>query len=444
MDHEETLTENALPGEVTIPEKWAGRFFAVWAGQAVSLVGSSLVQFALVWWMTRTTGSATILATATLIAMLPQIVLGPFVGTLIDRWNRKAVMIVADSLIALATLVLIFLFATGRESVWAVYAILFIRAAGGAFHYPAMQATTSLMVPKAHLARIAGLNQSLNGVINVISPPVGALLISVWPMQGVLAVDVVTAIIAVSILAAVAIPQPPRQLAEANGTAKKTSYWQDLRAGWRYMLSWPGLLAVAILAMFLNFLLTPAGTFIPLMVTKVFNKGALELGWVDAAFGVGIIVGGLVLSAWGGFKKRISTTMMGIIGLGVGILIFGVLPANLFYLALAGSFIFGAMNVMANGPLNAIFQAAVDPDMQGRVLSLVMAGAMAMSPLSLLIAGPISDWLGVRTWYIIGGGVSILVAVAAFFIPSVMNIERNQNKSREIRNEITSNEKDEI
>ncbi len=428
MDHEETLAENALPGEVTIPEKWAGRFFAVWAGQAVSLVGSSLVQFALVWWMTRTTGSATILATATLIAMLPQIVLGPFVGTLIDRWNRKAVMIVADSLIALSTLVLIFLFAVGRESVWAVYTILFIRAAGGAFHYPAMQASTSLMVPKAQLARIAGLNQTLWGIVNIISPPLGALLISLWPMPGVLATDVVTAVIAVSILAAVAIPQPPRQLAEANGTAKKTSYWQDLRAGWKYLLSWPGLLAVAIFAMFINFLLTPSGSLIPLMVTKVFNKGALELAWVDAAFGVGIIVGGLVLSAWGGFKKRILTSMMGVIGIGMGILIFGLLPARLFYFALAGTFLFGAMNVMANGPLNAIFQAAVDPDMQGRVLSLVGAGATAMSPLSLLIAGPVSDWLGVRTWYVVGGGASIAIALAALFIPAVMNIESNRSK----------------
>ncbi len=411
-----------------IPEKWAPRFFTVWAGQAISLVGSSLVQFALVWWMTRTTGSATILATATLIAMLPQIFLAPFAGALIDRWNRKMVMIVADSLIALATLVLIYLFAAGRESIWAVYTILFIRSAGGAFHYPAMQASTSLMVPKAQLARVAGLNQTLNGVINIISPPLGALLISLLPMQGVLATDVFTAIIAVSILAAVSIPQPPRQLDQERGVLKKTGYWQDLRAGWNYLVSWPGLLAIAVLAMFINFLLTPAGSLIPLMVTKVFKKGALELGWVDAAFGIGIVVGGLVLSAWGGFKKRILTSMMGIIGIGVGILIFGFLPAELFYLSLAGTFLFGAMNVMANGPLNAIFQATVDPDMQGRVLSLIGAGATAMSPLSLLVAGPVSDWLGIRTWYLIGGGASIAVALAAFFVPAVMNIENNRKK----------------
>jgi DHA3 family macrolide efflux protein-like MFS transporter len=400
----------------------------MWAGQAVSLVGSSLVQFALVWWMTRTTGSATVLATATLIAVLPQIFLAPFAGALIDRWNRKAVMIVADSLIALATLVLIYLFAIGRESILAVYIILLIRSAGGSFHYPAMQASTSLMVPKTQLARIAGLNQTLSGIISIISPPLGALLISLLPMQGVLAIDVVTAIIAISILAFVRVPQPPRQLAQASGRAKKTTYWQDLRGGWAYMISWPGLLGVALLAMVINFLLTPAGALIPLMVTKVFQKGALELGWVDAAFGIGVIVGGLVLSAWGGFKKRIVTSMMGIIGIGVGIMLFGLLPARLFYFALVGVFLFGSMQVMANGPLSAIFQSTVDPDMQGRVMSLIGAGATAMSPLSLLIAGPVSDWLGVRTWYLIGGGACIAITVIAFFIPVIMSIEENRQK----------------
>jgi MFS transporter, DHA3 family, macrolide efflux protein len=409
-----------------VPEKWALRFFTMWAGQAVSLVGSSLVQFALIWWMTSTTGSATVLATASLIGMLPQIFLAPFSGTLVDRWNRKAVMIVADSLIALATLGLIFVFAAGRESIWAVYAILFIRSAGGAFHYPAMSASTSLMVPKAQLSRIAGMNQMLGGVINIVSPPLGALLVSLLPMQGVMAIDVGSAVIAVSILAFIAIPQPPRQLAQESGTVKKTSYWQDLREGWAYITAWPGLMGLILLAMVINFLLTPSGSLLPLMVTREYHGGAPQLGLVDSLFGVGVIVGGLVLSAWGGFKKRIVTSTLGIIGIGIGIVLFGILPANLFYAALGGVFLFGFMQVMANGPLGAILQATVDPDMQGRVMSLLNAGATAMSPLSLLVAGPVSDWLGVRTWYMVGGTACIILAVTAFFVPVIMKIEENR------------------
>ena len=410
----------------THTKRWAANFFIMWVGQAFSLVGSSLVQFALVWWLTKETGSATVLATATLIAMLPQIFLGPFAGTLIDRWNRKTVMIVADCLIAVATLVLIYLFMIGRPSIWAIYVILLIRSAGGSFHYPAMEASTSLMVPKQHLARIAGLNQTLMGVINIIAPPLGALVISIFSTQTVLFVDVFTALIAIFLLVVVTVPQPARLKTQSNGEVKATTFSHDLREGWTYMVAWPGLLAVAILAMLINFLLTPASSLIPLMVTKEYLGGAVQLGLLDSIFGIGVIVGGLLLSTWGGFKKRILTSLMGIIGIGVGILIFGSMPAHLFYLALSGIFLLGFMQVFANGPLHAILQSTVEPGMQGRVLSLIGAGATAMSPLSLLVAGPVADALGVRTWYLIGGIACILAALIALFIPAVMKIEDNQ------------------
>ena len=410
----------------TVTERWATNFFTMWVGQAFSLVGSSLVQFALVWWLTKETGSATVLATATLIAMLPQIFLGPFAGTLIDRWNRKTVMIVADGLIAVATLVLIYLFFIGKQSIWAIYVVLLIRSAGGSFHYPAMEASTSLMVPKQHLARIAGLNQTLMGVINIIAPPLGALLISIFSTQTVLLVDVITALIAIFLLVIVTVPQPAHRNAQTNGEAKNTTFSHDLREGWNYMVGWPGLMAVAILAMLINFLLTPASSLIPLMVTKEYMGGAVQLGLLDSIFGIGVIVGGLLLSAWGGFKRRIITTLLGIVGIGAGILIFGSFPSHLFYIALSGVFLLGFMQVFANGPLHAILQSTVEPGMQGRVLSLIGAGATAMSPLSLLVAGPVADTLGVRTWYLIGGTACILAALVAFFIPAVLKIEDNQ------------------
>jgi len=422
------MVENNPVSAVT--ERWKGRFFTVWAGQAVSLIGSSLVQFALVWWLTRQTGSATVLATATLFSILPQIFLGPFAGAVIDRVNRKTVMIVSDSLIALATLVLIYLFAIGRQSVPAVYLIMLIRSACSAFHYPSMQASTSLMVPQQQLARIAGLNQTLEGIISIIAPPLGALLISIFPTQGVLSVDVITAAIAVGLLLVVHIPQPAKILAMAEG-GNKSTFSQDLKEGVKYMVAWPGLLAVAILAMLINFLLTPASALIPLMVTKIYQGGAIQLGLLDSIFGVGVIIGGLALSTWGGFKKRIVTCMMGIIGIGMGILIFGSMPSRFFTLALSGVFLLGAMRVFANGPLNAILQATVDPGMQGRVLSLIGAGATAMSPLSLLVAGPVSDAFGIRTWFLLGGGACILVTLVAIFIPAVMKIEENHTAASE-------------
>ncbi|MCI0521317.1 MAG: MFS transporter, partial [Chloroflexi bacterium] len=176
---------------------WKPRFFTIWGGQALSLVGSALVQFALVWWLTVETGSATILASASLVALLPQIFLGPFVGALVDRWNRRRIMIVADSGIALATVALMILFALERAEVWMIFVLAFVRSLGGAFHHPAMTASTSLMVPKEQLTRVAGLNQTLQGVIGIFAPPLGALLISLFPTQAILAIDIGTALLAI-------------------------------------------------------------------------------------------------------------------------------------------------------------------------------------------------------------------------------------------------------
>jgi DHA3 family macrolide efflux protein-like MFS transporter len=405
---------------------WKAKFFTIWGGQVFSLVGSALVQFALVWWLTKQTGSATILATASLVALLPQIVLGPFVGALVDRWNRRSIMIVADTSIAAATGVLIFLFATGIVQVWHIYVILFIRSLGGAFHGPAMTASTSLMVPNNHLTRISGLNQLLQGFLSIFAPPLGALLISLLPTQGVLAIDLGTAALAVLPLLFVSIPQPPRQAAQAHGTAKKTSYWRDLGDGFTYVIKWPGLLGLIILAMLLNFLLSPSSSLLPLLVMQEFHGGAAELGWVESVSGVGVILAGLMLSAWGGFKRRIITSFCGIIGIGIGVILTGLAPAEWFWLLLAASFILGFTQVFANGPLGAIFQSSIEADYQGRVFSLIGAGATAMMPLSLLIAGPVSDWLGVRVWYVFGGTVCILMTVAAMFIPAIMNIEQNR------------------
>src|SRR5215216_2618376 len=189
---------------------WAGRFFTIWSGQALSLFGSALVQFALIWYLTQKSGSATVLAAATLVGMLPQILIGPFAGALVDRWNRRAIMIIADGTIAAFSLLLAYLFATGVVQIWHIYAVMAVRSIGGAFHFPAMSASTPLMVPKEQLTRINGLNQALQGVNSLIAPPVGALLLGVLTTQGVLLIDVGTAMLAILPLLFIPIPQPPQ------------------------------------------------------------------------------------------------------------------------------------------------------------------------------------------------------------------------------------------
>ena len=403
------------------PKGWKLPFFTIWTGQALSLLGSALVQFALIWYLTTETGSATVLTTATLVAMLPQILIGPIAGSIVDRSNRRRLMIAADSLIALATLVLAALFALRIVEIWHIYVILLVRSLGGAFHGPALIASTSLMVPKEHLARIQGLNQTLQGVLSLFAPPLGALLIISLPMQGILAIDVSTAMLAVCTLLFAAIPEPDRKpLAEGE---KKPTLWQDLRAGYEYVTSWRGLMFILLMATLINFLLTPASALSPLLILNHFGGGAAELGLFEALFGGGVVVGGILLGVWGGFKRRILTVMIGLVGLGLGMAAIGIVPPDGFVLALAAGFVAGIMQPIVNGSLGATLQATVDPAMQGRVFTLLFSFATAMSPLGLLLAGPLADTLGVQSWYVIGGLTCALMGVVGYFIPSVMTLE---------------------
>jgi DHA3 family macrolide efflux protein-like MFS transporter len=405
----------------TRPENWKLHFGALWGGQAVSLFGSALVQFALVWWLTTTTKSATVLTTATLAAMLPNVLLGPLAGVLVDRWNRRIVMLVADAVVAGATLLLAALFAADVAQVWHVYVLMLVRAMGGAFQQPAMTASTSLMVPEKHLARVAGFNQSLNGGMGIIAPPVGALLLEALPLQTVLAIDVITALVGILPLFFVFVPQPVKQSSQAQ--TAKPSFLSDLRDGLRYVVSWPGMLTLLGMALVINFVLTPAASLIPLLVSEHFRGGAVQFATLDAVFGAGVIAGGILLAVWGGFRRRIHTSLMGLIGLGTGFALLGLAPANAFWLALVAAGITSVMQAFCNGPLMAIMQATIAPDMQGRVFSLVVAGSSAMAPLGLLIGGPVAEVLGVQAWFIIGGSVCALMGVLGWFLPSILTIE---------------------
>lgn len=408
---------------------WKGTFFLIWTGQAFSLLGSNLVQFALVWWLTKTTGSAAVLATANLVALLPGVFLGPFAGALVDRWNRRQVIILADAAIALVTLWLVYLFWRGSIQTWHVYIALFIRALGSCFHWPAMQASTSLMVPKEHLARIAGLNESLHGFLNIASPPLGALLLELLPMFGVLSVDILTAILAILPLLFVIIPQPQKAVQTSLTTPRQLL--REVRDGFKYLTGWKGLFYLAIAAAVINFLMSPAFTLMPLLVTDYFKGGVWELGWLESIFGIGIVTGGLLLSAWGGFKKKIYTSLLGVIGMGIGILLFTIAPPHLFLVALVGMGLTGLMNALANGPLHAIMQANVAPEVQGRVFTVLHSMTSGMTPLGMIVAAPIAEFLGIRTWFFIGAFGALLMGVTGLLTPAIINLEDERKKSSE-------------
>ncbi len=410
-------------GDISHKRHSMAPFLVIFAGQAVSLFGSELVQFALVWWLTQTSGSATTLAVASLVGLLPPVFLGPFAGALVDRRNRRAVMMAADGVIALATLALAALFSLGIVQVWHVYVLMFVRALGGAFHWPAMQASTTLMVQEEHLSRVAGMNQALRGIANIAMPPLGALLLTLVPLSTILALDVGTALLAIVPLIFVRIPQPARALRAEKGLL---SVWADLREGVRFVWGWRGLAILIALISLLHFFAAPAFSLVPIVVTKAFHGGAFELAWMQSASGIGLLAGGLLLGAWGGFKRRIVTVLLGISLMGGCMAVVGVLPDTAFWVAVGAMFCTGMLASMAVGSFQAVQQAAIPPEIQGRVFTLARSGMDAMSPLGMLVAGPVADAMGVQGWYLLTGGVVALMAVGAFFIPALMWLEERK------------------
>lgn len=405
--------------ESTLPANWKTRFFTIWGGQAISLLGSQLVQFALIWYLTEQTGSATTLALASLAGLLPQVLLSPLIGTLVDRWPRRWVMVVADTAVVIATLILALLFWLDVVAIWHIYLLMFIRAVGGGFHQSAMGASIVLMVPKEHLSRIQGLNHTLNGGLNLVAAPLGALLLEVLPMQAILAIDAVTALFAILPLLFIAVPQPVRSKAAED----KSSVWQDMREGFAYIRGWPALVIILLMVMFINFMLTPIQALLPLLVSQHFGGGAIQLGWLQAASAGGMIVGGTLLGVWGGFQRRIITAMCGLIGLGFGVFMTGMASADMFWLALLATAFAGVMMPITNGSFGAVLQASIAPEMQGRVFALILSAATAMSPLGLIIAGPVADAIGIQTWFLIGGTTCAAIGLLGFFIPTVMRFE---------------------
>ncbi|NTU75798.1 MAG: MFS transporter, partial [Anaerolineaceae bacterium] len=353
--------------------------------------------------------------------LLPEVFIGPFAGALVDRWNRRRVMIIADGAIALVTFGLAALFFTGLVQTWHIFVVIFLRAIGGIFHWPAMQASTSLMVPEKHLARLSGINQGLRGALTIIAPPLGALLMSSFPMYGVIAVDVVTAMIAITPLLFVAIPQPAAAVSAEPISPRQLV--KDVAEGLRYIRAWRGAFYLILIAMAINFFLSPSGTLLPLLVTKHFQGGVWELSLIESISGFGIVAGGILLGVWGGFQKRVYTTILGVIGIGLGVTLTGIAPAGAFAIGIAGWTLASFMNPITNGPLFAIMQARVAPEIQGRVFASINSLSAAMMPISMLVAGPVAEIFGIRTWFVVGGVVCAFLGILASLVPAIVNLE---------------------
>ncbi|MBN1440536.1 MAG: MFS transporter [Anaerolineales bacterium] len=409
---------------------WIGPFAAFWPSQALSLFGSRLVSFALIWHLAQTTDSAAVLALAALASLMPQVVLGPAAGAIVDRGNRRHILIVADSAIAAATLILSGLFAAGIAAPWQIFTFMFLRAVGDGFHAPAMLTTTTLIVPERHLARVQGLNQALEGALNIAAAPIAAVLLGFFPVVGIMLIDILTALAAVGILLRLRIPQPERAAGDARSGSFLETTRKDVIEGMRYVWRWTGLCALMAAGVCFNSLLQPALMLLPILVRRSLDGTAITLGGIQAAFGIGIVAGGAGLGIWGGFRRRVWTVVLGLAGLGASLLAAGLHPAgNALWIA-GCLFGCGAMMAVIHGALFAIIQSRVVPEMQGRVMALTMSAVGMAVPIGLTLAGPLADRLGPEVWFAAAGIVCLGMAASAAASPAVQRLEDRPREGR--------------
>ena len=359
-------------------------FLVVWSGQLVSLVGSSLTGFALAVWVFQQTGSATRLALVLLSTVVPGIILGPFAGALVDRWDRRWAMILSDAGAAVGTLIIAALHFTDNLEIWHLYPALALSAAFATFQYPAYSAATSLLVSKDSYGRAAGMVQMAEAVGQIVGPILGGLLLFWGELTLVLIADVATFCFAVLTLTWVRFPSPEKSEAGREGEGK---LWQEARYGLTYVRARKPLWALMMFFTSINFVFG----FVSVLLLPLMLSFATEAA-VGVAFGlaaVGMLIGSIVVSAWGGPKRRV----LGIVGadfvIAIGLLLGALRPSLILFTA--GAFIVMFVLPVANSSSQAIWQSKVDLDVQGRVFAIRRTIAQLAIPVSYLAAGPIAD-----------------------------------------------------
>ena len=416
-------------------------FSVIWLGQLVSTLGSGLTGFALGVWIYQQTHSTILFSLNLLAFAVPNLLVSPIAGALVDRWDRRWVMVMSDTGAGLCTLAVAFLFTSGSLQVWQVIALTALSAAFSTFQWPAYSAATSLLVPKEQLGRAGGMVQIGEAISHLISPALAGALFVTIGLQGVVVVDFATYIFAVLTLLVVRIPRPK---ASAEGQAGKGSLWKEAGFGWTYIVSRAGLFGLLMYFAATNFL---SGLIEPLLAPLILDMTSADmLGYLASIVGLGMLAGTLVMSAWGGPKRRIRGVLGFSLVAGVFLTVLGLKP-SLPLMAVAGFGMMFAMPII-NASSQAIWQSKVALDVQGRVFSVRRMIAWSTLPLAYIVAGPLADKVfkpllveggpltgslgqilgvgpgrGVGLMFVVIGFLSILVTFLAYMNPHLRHVE---------------------
>lgn len=418
-------------------------FTLVWLGQLVSVLTTQMSGFALSIWIYEKTNSATALGLAQVFFITPFLIISPIAGAMVDRYDRKWMMALSDLSAGIATLALLGLQAAGMLEIWHLYAAALLQGLGNAFQWPAYSAAISLMVPKEQLGRANGMMSLIEAGPAVLAPLMAGALLPVIGLTGILSLDVVTFVVAVLVLIVVIVPRPQTS---SVGAQARGSILKEAAFGFRYIFARPGLLGLQLLFFFGNLFLGVTNTLTqPLVLAKTSNN-ELTLGLVLSVGAIGSVVGAVLMSAWGGFKRRVYGVLSGWMVVAVGVLIFGLSSS-------VPGWIVGAVIMFSVGPImnasnQAIWQSKVEPDVQGRVFSARRLIAWFSNPISPIIAGVLADQVlepgmraggslapvfsplvgsgpgsGMALMFILVAGLTALSGAVAFAFPVVRNVE---------------------
>lgn len=397
---------------------WKKSFYTIWVGQAASQLSSSVLQFAIVWYLTDHTGSGMVLTLAMLAGFLPQSLLGPFAGVYIDRWNRKAIMIGADLLIAGVSLILVFAGRLGMLSTGLILFVLFIRAIGTAFHTPTLAAVTPQLVPAEELTRCAGYTQSLQSISMIASPAIAAILYANWSLGSIVLVDVVGALIACTMVLLVHIPGH-----KGMANTSEVHVLREALEGFRIISQNRGILGLVGVSAIYTVALMPVSALFPLMSMGHFGGTSTHASIVEIAFSLGFMAGSVVLARWGGTKNKIYTIILSYGLMSLALLVSGLLPPSGYVVFVAMSVLMGITGPFYWGMFTPILQQSFSEEYLGRVISITGSIRLGLGPVALIIAGLVADFFGESCWFVVAGVLVLISAVILLAVPAIRNCQ---------------------
>ena len=396
---------------VSVDPSWKKKVATFLVGQTITTFGSYLVQYAIMWHLTLTTKSGVVLALAAVFGFLPQAIVSVFAGVWADRVNRKTMIIISDSAIAAATLVLALLMLSGVSDLWLIFLVMAVRSVGAGFQMPAISALLPQIVPSEQLMRINGINSSIQSALGLLAPVVAAAVYATMSLVAILFIDVVTAIVGLSLLALIAVPSLDRVT-----SADKPSYFADLKDGINYIFTHDLVRWVMAIFGIVFLLIVAPSNLSPLMVARNFGTEVWMLTVLEIAFGVGMAIGGAMMAVFASKLDRLNT----IIGTSV---IFGLLAIAMgfttnLWLFYSLFFIVGVVVPAFSTSAFTLLQETVEPERQGRVFGFVGIVMSVAMPLGMAILGPLADVVSVELLLVVTGAATVVIALVAVLLPA--------------------------